>query len=544
VLFLLASSTLADDAHYKSVVVIFRIGADGVVTMTEQADIEVSPKSDLIERSYGLNDEQVVTVRRITKADGTPVKFETPWASKVAWHGTSGSYVIESTIDDALIPAWSIPRANELTRDEARSVSDPRERLRAALPIWREAWKHWRTRYLLDFQYEMPPPSEQGTDIQLQLYWPDGWTPVHEITGDTIGRKLPFNTYDSVRWRVQHLFDTNAKIDVRKHEIRAAAIAGFPAVCLLLWLLFVLRELWWRRGGGSGDSLDVDDRVLRETLYNEPPEVIAARWSGRVRPPRIESFLRRLEHDHKLGLTIEDQKVSMRLLVSREQLTPYERPVIDVLIPEGFEATSEQIRERDVDPADVISAQLTKIAAEANGPAKSPWYSQLTSFAIFVAGIALLVMNLKQAPQQPLLIFAALVGSSVLLAFWPDGMTRILLQSTLGAVIIPLIPIAIATAAVLAVNLAPQSPPGMYGAVGFSLVMLSVVKASLASSATRAPRASMQRRAELARVRKWLREQAHPPENAAPYFEALGLPARGGVKRIEQDEDWGDSLVA
>jgi hypothetical protein len=123
-------------------------------------------------------------------------------------------------------------------------------------------------------------------------------------------------------------------------------------------------------------------------------------------------------------------------------------------------------------------------------------------------------------------------------------MTRILLQSTLGAVIIPLIPIAIATAAVLAVNLAPQSPPGMYGAVGFSLVMLSVVKASLASSATRAPRASMQRRAELARVRKWLREQAHPPENAAPYFEALGLPARGGVKRIEQDEDWGDSLVA
>ena len=522
--------------------------------MVEQADIEVPPKSDLIERSYGLNDEQLVTVRRITKADGTPVMFETPWASKVTWHGTSGSYILESTIDDALIPAWSIPRANVLTRDDGRSISDPRERLRAALPIWREAWKHWRTRYLLDFQYEMPPPSEQGTDIQLQLYWPDGWTPVHEITGDTIGRKIPFDTYDSTRWRVQHLFDTNAKVDVQKHEMRMAAIAGFPVVCLLLWLLFVLREVWRRRGGSGSDSVEVDDRALRETLYNEPPEVIAARWSGRPKQPRIESFLRRLEHDHKLGLTIEKgnddeaDKVSMRLLVSREQLTPYERAGIEELIPEGFEATSDQVRARhsdddSFDPTDALYAQLTKIAAEANGPSKSPWYSQLTSFAIFVAGIALLVLNLTQAPQQPMVVFAALIGSSVLLGIWPDNMTRILLQSTLGAVIIPLIPIAVATAAVVAVNLAPQSPLGMYGAVGFSLVMLSVVKASLASSGTRATQASMQRRAELTRIRKWLRDQAHPPDNAVPYFEALGLPVRG-VRRIEQDEDWGDSLVA
>src|SRR5207237_53633 len=162
-------------------------------------------------------------------------------------------------------------------------------------------------------------------------------------------------------------------------------------------------------------------------------------------------------------------------------------------------------------------------------------YSQLTSFAIFVAGIALLVMNLMQAPQQPMVVFAALIGSSVLLGIWPDNMTRILLQSTLGAVIIPLIPIAVATAAVVAVNLAPQSPLGMYGAVGFSLVMLSVVKTSLASSGTRATQASMQRRAELTRIRKWLRDQAHPPDNAVPYFEALGLPVRG-VRRIEQDE--------
>ena len=127
-----------------------------------------------------------------------------------------------------------------------------------------------------------------------------------------------------------------------------------------------------------------------------------------------------------------------------------ERAGIDGLIPEGFEATSDQVRARHADddlfdPTDALYAQLTKIAAEANGPAKSPWYSQLTSFAIFVAGIALLVMNLMQAPQQPMVVFAALIGSSVLLGIWPDNLTRILLQRTLGAVIIPLIPIAIAT---------------------------------------------------------------------------------------------------
>jgi hypothetical protein len=558
---LLAATALADPppAHFKSILVRFTVGNDGVVHVAERVDVDAP--GEIIERSYWSDDEQRVTVQKITGPDGTAVKFESPWPSKITWHGASGSYLIESTISDAVIPAWSIPRASAMTHDESRMISDPRERLRAIIPIWREARGHWRSRYLLDFQYEMPPPSEEGTDIQLQLFWPDGWSPVHPISGNTIATKIPFDTYNSTRWRVMHPFDTTtAKLDVRKHEIRMAAIVAFPVACLLLWLLFVIRELFRRGTGSSGE--EVDERVLRETLYNEPPEIIAARW-GRPTRPRIEAFLRRLEKQRKLALTIEniaetddsdaDVKVNLRLLVAREQLTGYERAGIDALIPEGWEASSDQIRARhpeddSFDPSDILYAHLMKVAAESAGPQKSPWYSRLTSFLLFAAGFALLILNVKESPHQALLLFAGAVGASVLTGMWPEGVTRVLLRAGIWAVLIPLIPIAAATAAVLAVNFAPQWPLGMYGALGFSLIMLAVCKASLAASATREPRDQMARRAELARARRWLRDEVrreHPrlPTDIAPYLEALGLPVRG-VQRVELTEEWGDSLVA
>jgi hypothetical protein len=547
-----AAAVLADapPAHYKSVVVAFTVGNDGALHVAEQADIDVPPGGGVIERTYWSDDEQKVRFERVIGPDGAPVSFEEgKRPSTIAWHGGSGRYVIESTIDNAVIPIWGIPRAETLTREESRMIVDPRTRLKAILPIWRQGVGHWRSRYLLDFQYEMPPVSDEGTDIQLQLFWPSGWETVRTITGDTIARKIPYDTYNSTRWRVMHLFDTDAPVDVRKDAIRMAAIAGFPIVCLLLWILFAIREVW-RHGVAPGE--EVDERVLRETLYNEPPEVIAARWSGVAKRPRIETFLRRLEQQRKVALVIEEKDVSLRLIAPRDQLTPYERAGIDPLIPEGWEVTSEQIQARHAeegfDPTNGPYAVLTQIAAESNGPPKSPWYSRLTSFAIFASGIYTLIFNLKESPSQPLLIFAALVGSSMATAFWPDATTRILLRSTIWAVFLPLIAIVIATAIVFAINLAPQSPLSVYGAGGLALVMVAVCKAGLAASATRESRAAMQRRAELVRVRRFLRREVrseHPRlrDDIGPYLAALGLPVRG-FERTAQDENWGGSLFA
>jgi hypothetical protein len=320
----------------------------------------------------------------------------------------------------------------------------------------------------------------------------------------------------------------------------------------LLWLLFVVREVW-RRGFTASEA--VDERVIREMLLADPPEIIAARWSGVAEPPRIEPFLRRLEKQHKIAITIEQQRVTLRLIVSREQLAPYERLAIDALMPEGWETTSEQVqarREADEEalgPLDLLYLHLHSTALLSKGPAKAPWYSRLTSFAIFLFGLYTLIFNLKEAPHEPMTLFASLIAASTLMSLWPDNLTRALLRDSLWAVLIPLIPIAVATTFVFGINLVTQSPLSVYGAGGISLVMLAIVKACLASSATRAMRAEVRRRAVLVRIRRWLRDELrreHPrlPGDILPYLRALGLPTRNFEHAEQAEEDWGELLVA
>ena len=533
----------------------FSIAKDGTLHVTEQAVVDAQV-NQTIERSYWNDAQQHVAVTRVRRPDGSDVPFTKVGPPTIQWHGESetNTFIIESTVTGAVIPAWSIPRARILSSADSEIIRDPRDRFREILPIWRDAVRNLRSRWLLDYQYEMPPPSEQGTDIQLQLYWPDGWSPVHPITGDTIAQKIPFDHFNSTRWRVMHLFDANAPIDVRDRMKQMGAIAAFPIACLLLWLLFVVREAW-RRGIRSGGVEDVDDTVLRETVFNEPPEIIATRWSGRPDQPRIEPFLRRLEKQRKLAITIEkiddeNSKVTLRLVGSREQLSPYERAGIDALMPNGFEVTSEEIQKReDFDPNDALINYLTKFAREINGPASSPWWSQLTSFAIFCYGFSFVIRAaIANQPQVPVMLIAAFLGSWLINAIWPDNFTRVMVRNTIWTVLILLIPIVIASAALLAINIASPVPPSPTATIGVALMFLAVAKANIAASATRDPRASLQRRAQLVRARRWFQNELrseHPRirEDQRPWVEALGLRMKG-TRAPEQEESWGEALVA
>jgi hypothetical protein len=496
---LLAASAFADDPpnpppHWKSIVVRYDLATNGTLHMTERADVEIDPATSSVERTYWSDGEQVVTINRITRIDPQTGKehpltrggldaadrFETPWPGHVKWsvrEVTTATYVIEATISDAVIPAWSLPRGR-LSRDTTGLLGHPRERLASLLPVWREALKNPRRRYLLDVQFDMPPASEAGTEVQLQLNWGDDWQPVHTITSDTIARRSESDSSNPTSFRLTHLFDFKGSgppptgVDVRRHGLQMLAIVGFPFACLLLWLLFVLRELF--RGGRGGE--DVDENALQTTLFNEAPEVVAARWSGQVKPPRIEAFLRRLERQRKLAITVEpaksedeDDLVTLRLLVPKEELGPYERAGIDALIPDGWETTSEAIRKRhgdDFDPVDTLQNELTGIAAESGASAKAPWYSQLTSFAIFAAGVWLLVLEIARYHREPVMLGVGLIASSMFLQMWPNKIVRAAVADSLVWAVLALIPPALMFGVIAVVHLALEVPPGVYASAG------------------------------------------------------------------------------
>src|SRR5436190_1958409 len=309
--FLLAATPAfgEDEPEWNSIIVRFTIDPDGRLHVSEQAQVDVPPNVQRLERTYWNDSEQEVTFDAITLYDGDRTIplidsgdldhahrwRQQLWPGRAAWsvrdktETPSGwrslTYVIESHVSDTVIPAWSIPRG-KVSHDTSGGLTDPRKRLREVIPIWREALKNPKHRFLLDYLYDMPPPSTKGTQIQLQIYWPAGWNPVHEITPDTVARPIKRDFSNPDQYRVTHLFEEDGRhlltsVYTPRHAIRMAALVGFPIVGLLFWIMFVLREVFRRPRG-----VDDGEQLLREVVYNEAPEVVEARWSG-VRSRRL-----------------------------------------------------------------------------------------------------------------------------------------------------------------------------------------------------------------------------------------------------------------
>jgi hypothetical protein len=201
--------------------------------------------------------------------------------------------------------------------------------------------------------------------------------------------------------------------------------------------------------------------------------------------------------------------------------------------------------------------------------ARAPWYSKLTSFALFAGGVYLLLQETIRYQREPALLFAALIFSSGLSGLWPDSLVRSAVRNRLRWSLVLLLPALIATAALALACVILEQPPGVYAAAGLALVLLATYKAILAAGATREPRAVRQRLAELSRARDWFRaelRQDHPRlrDDAIPWLEALGLqrdlrrwrrahtaePSRfvtggwTGNPPPRNEEAWGESLVA
>jgi hypothetical protein len=457
------------------------------------------------------------------------------------------TYVIESRVSDAVIPAWSIPRGKVPSEDNSERFGDPRERLRAVIPMWREALKNPRHRFLVDYQYDMPPPGTNGTSIQLQIDWPAGWKPVQEITPDTVATPIARDSYNPDRYRLLHLFEENSRrvltgIEVPGHAIRMASLAGFPIVGLLFWLAFVLIE-YLRRPHGLVD----DEQLVRDAVYSQPPEKIEAQCSGRAPHVTVERFLRRLERERKIAITVEkrgdeaDDLVTLRLLVPREQLTPYEGLGIQILMRDGWEATSDEIRarrdEEQFDAEGALNLAVQNTAAEAKRKQRAPWVSRLTSFALFAAGIYFALQETVRLHREPAVLVVTLIAASMLFNIWPSSITREAVRSSLHNALFLLIPLAIFTAIAVAVHFAAPIPPGFFASSGMSLAFLGTYKAMLANSASRGD-------AQLGRARNWLRRELESPtprlrDDAIPWLNALGL--QGDIARWQRRHQTAES---
>lgn len=195
----------------------------------------------------------------------------------------------------------------------------------------------------------------------------------------------------------------------------------------------------------------------------------------------------------------------------REQLTPYEGLGIQILMRDGWEATSDEIRARKdaekFDAEGVLNLAVQNTAAKAKKKKRAPWYSRLTSFALFAAGIYFALQETARLHREPAVLGVTLIAASMLFSIWPNRINREAVRSSLRNALFLLIPLAIFTAILVVVHFAAQMPPGFFASAGMSLAFLGTYKAMLANSAPRGD-------AQLARAQ--LAAQGVEESHAAP----------------------------
>jgi hypothetical protein len=561
---LLAITSIAGTASaqtqpdWRNVIAEFTIRPDGTLQVIEWADVVVPDLAQTMERTYWTDPGQWIeftsVLRMVTEREGVEEKLDTTTPGTVRWPATAGThrYVIQSIVRGVVAPGWSIPRAMNVRADALNPVS----RFRDAFPIWRDAWVDPNHRFLLDYHFDLPPRSTTGTTATFSFYWPDGWTPVREITPDTVVTSIDGDGTIPDAYRVRHLLNVANPPGgnvVRPHAIRRAAILLFPLMGLLFWVYFVLRERIRRGGAGVRP---VDEAFMRSNIYAEAPEVIEAQRTGVAPFPAVEPFLRRLEAQRKIGLTIEhigsddeelaDVRVSIRLLVSRDQLTAYERAGIEALMPQGHDTSSDEIRrlykDQDFDPADVLHEALDRIATESRGPVTQSWPSRILSFALFWSGLALYLIPMIDQPRGATL-FGPPIALVLVAVLWPSSLVRRRMRESMFWSALMLVPFLLLFLTLIASHLVDSLPIPPYPSIGLSLLALAAFKNVLAHATGRESPESLQRSVELAAARRWLKANPPPGDQYDPWLAALGLPPRGSAGPAPAKEDWGWALT-
>lgn len=468
-----------EEPEWNSIIVRFDVDRDGKLHITEQVQVDVPPNVQRLQRTYPQATFDAITLY----ADHTiPLeesgdldrahRFRETSPGTVTWSvrdlatqpddWRSLTYVIESRVDDAVIPAWSIPRGN-----------------------WRELLDHPRHRFLVDYLYEMPPPSTKGTEIQLQIYWPPGWKPVHEITPDTVARELRRDASHPDRWQLRHFFDEDGRRelindDFTRHAIRMAALIGFPIIAFVFFIAFLLRELLLRRTPADGEQL------ARDVVYNETPEVIEARWSGRVPQVPAEEFIERVQR--------------------KSAPTPFEQTLMFLLKEKGAE----------LDPGEMLH-ELLRIETNA-ARRRTPWLLRAVSFAIFITGVYFAIQEIVRNDRKPVVLAAGVIACAALFVLWPSKAMRAALLNAVWPSLFLLLPLALMFALTIAIQFIEA--PGIYASGGLAAMLLGTYLALLASSASRG--------SQLARARRWLQRELRSPaprirHDAKPWLAALGL---------------------
>jgi hypothetical protein len=277
---------------------------------------------------------------------------------------------------------------------------------------------------------------------------------------------------------------------------------------------------------------------MQTHLLNAPPDVVAADLGEDAAAGTLEDVLNRMAASRKIrvqilkAVTEEDEaQVEMRLLASRDSLSPVERAVVDALFGDSTVTTTATVERRyrkDGFDGDDLVADVNRRSKAAANKKQSNWHPVGSTVALILGltGFALLIVDLIVTDRPPLVLFACIVAIAVIGGTWSSRYPAKLDRSRVADALLA-VPLLLLIAAVAAIHILFNETVGMYAAAGITLFALGRFQ-SILNGKRRVIVGDRQRLADLAQARAYAARELRTggprlEDGWIPHLEALGL---------------------
>ncbi len=359
---------------------------------------------------------------------------------------------------------------------------------------------------------------------------------------------------------------------------RLAIVAALLAVAALLLLRLFAHE----RAQGRYESATVPRRPdpdwLAEHLLGMKPEIVGAVWDRRIGSAEVAAVLARLVAEGRLSSSVRTEGrwfkrriLELELLVDRDQLSSYERRLIDRLFFGGRRQTDtaavrERYRSSGFSPAATIRSGIEKELRRLPGfrsglPRPSPAVSMLLTLAgLSCLTVEAVTRGLEAAGPIVALMLVVLAPALVLgqvFARWHARRADRLWVPAALLILLLTACLAVSSRTILAGSefiLSGIDYAGLFGRLGLALMTLALVNSVLNAARTRDRADAVRLRRRLVALRRSLARELgeHRPrldDAWYPYLLALGLEKKvdrwfeafGGVSGASSAGSWSAS---
>ena len=536
----------------------------GALHVRERMFVTVDGKTPSLERKIATSTDQVFILQRLVREEhGRETEFTDGWdqkdrymwrdqtltwwirnATDPDWNEQPLVYRLDYELRNALAPAWDIPAGPgsfQYSRDRFPHFFP---RLGVTLSAWARAPASLNRRYRLEHDVIFPWFSErEREELKYTLRYDNAWRRVHPRSD--IGRGTRGSDY-----RVTQLLDYLAPgwppaIELWKSATRVGSIFFFVTLAMLMWIVVAVSLI--RRWGLVPQRRD--RRWFEEHIGSKNPEIFAWQLGHGGLSRFLTLLLGRLRISGVFSVRTDPAAneeraptVHLRLLRDPATLPPLERLMMTAIFPEGRESGSALLARHyagpGFSPEDALEEAIDVGHGEHGedaGPAPQSLMRRLIRALlpwVSLGAIVLLVLDSVYGPRPMELVLACfpfLAVAMLVAAILPQLTSRFeLLSSGAIAALVTLVPVIVATFAVLAVHFYRNTPLTAYGSAAVALIALRSIAAllSCARGDENPARAPQKRIAALGAryARRELRKsRPNLDDQWIPHLLALGL---------------------